>query len=62
MRIRSDSACIIESPPDDSNRNGWMPEMSRPSGPRFGARTTSRFAPFVPVYPAPMLIVRAMSC
>jgi hypothetical protein len=46
---RSVSEFMIESADDDSQMNGCTPAMRRPVGPRFGARSRSRFDPFVPV-------------
>jgi len=46
---RTDTECMVELPCEVSQMNGCTLAMRSPSGPRFGARCMSRFAPRVPV-------------
>ncbi len=52
---------MIDRPSDDSQMNGWTPGMTRPVGPRFGARWMSSADPFVPMYARPTEYVRPSS-
>ena len=47
--MRTESECMIDRAPDDSQMNGCTSAMSVPSAPRFGARRRSSCDPLVPM-------------